>query len=82
MFLFASAGDTVDGFEFDEFWTSCFDSQAGAVCKKAGKAINKLSGENSVGGRILKARDIDYSLDGAREEVLHRLRYIWESVDL
>lgn len=78
MFLYYNTVDPEEELSFDQFWSDCWNSEAGKVCKKAGKAIDRLSAEASVGGRILKAREILFDRDAARQEIFYRLKYVWE----
>jgi hypothetical protein len=69
--------------DFDAFWTETRDPNGIAVCRAVGRAIRRLSkDENTLGGRILKARGEDFDRDQAEQEVEERLRFVWTSLAL
>lgn len=79
MMLYCDTVNVAEQVTFDEFWSDCSNIEAGKLCKKAGRAIDRLAGETGVGGRILRAKDRDFDREAARHEIFCRLRYIWQA---
>jgi len=64
---------------FDDVWAELTDSSEWSFFKKMLWASKRLWGkETSMGGRILSARDEDFTVEGAQEELRARLEAIWD----
>lgn len=72
---------TAEGQEwgFDDVWAELTDSSEWSFFKKMLWASKRLwSRETSMGGRILSAREEDFSVPASQEELRIRLEAIWE----
>ncbi|MCY3557859.1 MAG: hypothetical protein OXH13_04360 [Chloroflexi bacterium] len=70
------------GSDFDTFWQLCFDPSAPSVCRRIRRAIDRFSKDTGAAGRILNAREEDFTETAAREEAYVRFREIWEVLEL
>ena len=70
------------GSDFDAFWQLCFDANAPSVCRRIRRAIDRFSKDTGAAGRILNAREEDYTESAALDEAYVRLRQIWEVLEL
>ena len=82
LWLYDDRTEPGSGSDFDEFWALCSEADAPAVVKRIERAIRRFSSEDGAAGRILRARDENYSEYMARDEAYWRLRAIWEVLEL
>lgn len=68
---------------FVEFWEYCQDPAAGAVCKKVGRVLKRMSNNDaSLGGRILRSSGRSHDAWAALDEVRQRLCHVWKGMGL
>ena len=64
--------------DFDDFWAEVLDGSDFEPFKKMFRVNRKLwFGEASLGGRILKGRDLEYDEVLSKDEIEGRLRAVW-----
>ena len=84
LYIYDDQTDPEPGSDFDRFWSRCQDTGAPALCKRAKRAIDRLSGDKpgSAATRILLARDGRFDPQRAQDEIYLRLRKIWHELGL
>lgn len=82
LWLYDDRTEPGSGSDFDAFWQSCFDANAPSVCRRIRRAIDRYSKDTGASGRILNAREEDYTEATALDEAYVRLRQIWEVLEL
>ncbi|OBJ22997.1 hypothetical protein A5622_14275 [Mycobacterium sp. 1245801.1] len=83
MCLYDDMREPVEESDFNEFWATCQDPTAGAVCRKVGRVLKRMTNTDaSLGGRILRSQGHSHDPDKAMDEMHDRLRYVWQGIGL
>ncbi|MBE1548131.1 hypothetical protein GGC64_002139 [Mycobacterium sp. OAS707] len=83
MCLYDDMREPAEESEFDEFWSTCQDPSSGAVCRKVGRVLKRMTNTDaSLGGRILRSQGYSHDPDAAMVEVYNRLLFVWEGIGL